>query len=152
MLEREKEDQKTEKNPCLKLTELHARVALLDAGGCPRVTVARGHAVHDAGANGDGRHDLNTASDHHIVHARHDGLCRKVEGLQRRATLTFHRSAGHGLGPLGGQHAVASDIAGLGTHLREAAKDHVVHKRRIDASALLERLQHDSTQFHGVPL
>ena len=70
---------------------------------------------------------------------RQHGLRSEVHGLLARTALAVDRHAGHVVGEPGGQPRGARDVAGLRAERVDAAEDHVVDQRGVDAGAIDER-------------
>ena len=99
-----------------------------DAGG--RLKPLAGTIERPIGAR---RHALDAGRDHHVLRARHHRLRGELDRLLRGAALPVDRHRRHALRQLRGEHRVARRHGGLLARLGDAAHDHVVDRRGIDA-------------------
>ena len=90
----------------------------------------RGKAQRLAGqhgrADGNRRHGLHAARQHHILRAAHHGLRGKMHGLLARTALAIDGGAGHAIGLASGQPAGAGDVASQCADGVDAAKNHII--------------------------
>ncbi len=108
-------------------------------------------SVRGVGSHRHARHALDAARDRDVVASRHDALRGEVRGLLAGSALPVDRGAGHRLRKSRRQHRVARDVVSLLADLPDAARDHVVHQRRVQLVSLHQGLQRMCQQIHGMP-
>ena len=106
---------------------------------------------HAGRAHRHARHALDARRDHHVLRARHHRLRRELDRLLRRAALAVDRHGGHALGQLRRQHRAAADLEALLAALADAAHDDVLDRRRVDAGAVDDRVEHLARHVGRVP-
>ena len=112
--------------------------------------------VHHPGAaiaaHGPAAHALDAAADHQVFITAGDLGRSQVHTLQARGAEAALGDAGHGLRPLGVEHRGARDVGALLAHRGHAADHQVIDQRRVQRTALLQRLQHCTQQPHRAGL
>jgi hypothetical protein len=73
-----------------------------------------------------------------------------MQRLLRRTALTVNRYSRHALRQFGRQHTVAPDMLALFSGLRDAAENHVLDRRGIEAGARQERVEAHRAEIDGM--
>ncbi len=93
-----------------------------------------GHAPA-RGADADAAHGFDAAAHGHAVLARHHLRGGEVHGVEAGGAEAVDLHAGDVRAVIGDQGRGAGDVAARLPHRIDAAEDHVVHERRVEACA-----------------
>ena len=88
----------------------------------------------------------------HVLGAAHHRLGGKVDRLLGASALAVDRNGRNAVGKLRGHHHVPADVKALLADLLDAADDHVVDGRAVDAGSLDQRIEDGGAEIGRVPV